>query len=166
MLFKDSYLRNIKISLCYHPTTVVLVDDNKDFLNHIINYLNCQNGETVGLFSNAYPCFNTYLTDGKEFIKSRLRPNKIMMNYIDYTLNNLAFRYSATLRIIGEGGAHTAMAKTVGLPLALGAIAILDGIIKERGCLMPFNVVWGKQILLQLEELGIQFAESTQQINN
>ena len=62
---------------------------NKDFLNHIINYLNCQNGETCGLFSNAYPCFNTHLTDGKEFIKSRLRPSNIMMNYVDYTLKNL-----------------------------------------------------------------------------
>ena len=90
----------------------------------------------------------------------------LMVHKIDYTLNNNQFKYAATLRIIGEGGAHTAMAKTVGLPLALGAIAILDGSIKERGCLMPFNVFWGKQILLQLEELGIQFIETTQQINN
>ena len=70
------------------------------------------------------------------------------------------------MRIIGEAGAHTAMAKTVGFPLALGAIAILDGSIKERGCLMPFNVIWGKQILLKLEELGIQFTEMIQQIND
>ena len=90
----------------------------------------------------------------------------LMVHKIDYTLNNNQFKYAATLRIIGEGGAHTAMAKTVGLPLALGAIAILDGSIKERGCLMPFNIFWGKQILLQLEELGIQFIETTQQINN
>jgi hypothetical protein len=90
----------------------------------------------------------------------------LMVHKIYYTLNNNQFKYVATLRIIGEGGAHTAMAKTVGLPLALGAIAILDGSIKERGCLMPFNVVWGKQILLQLEELGIQFIETIQQIHN
>jgi saccharopine dehydrogenase-like NADP-dependent oxidoreductase len=90
----------------------------------------------------------------------------LMVHKIDYTLNSNQFKYVATLRIIGDGGAHTAMAKTVGLPLALGAIAILDGSIKERGCLMPFNVIWGKQILLQLEELGIQFIETIQQIHN
>ena len=90
----------------------------------------------------------------------------LMVHKIDYLLNDNRFQYCATLRIIGEGGAHTAMAKTVGLPLALGAIAILDGSIGERGCLMPFNVHWGKQILLHLEELGIQFVEATQQINN
>ena len=90
----------------------------------------------------------------------------LMVHQIGYTLDNTQFKYLATLRIIGEGGAHTAMAKTVGLPLALGAIAILEGIIKERGCLMPFDAIWGKQILLQLEELGIKFTESTQQIIN
>ena len=62
---------------------------NKDFLNHIINYLNCQNSEIVSFFSNAYPCFNIYLDERKSFIKSRIRPNKIMINYIDYTLKQL-----------------------------------------------------------------------------
>lgn len=29
-------MRKIKISLCYHPTTVALIDDNKDFINHLV----------------------------------------------------------------------------------------------------------------------------------
>lgn len=29
-------MRKMKISLCYHPTTITLIDDNKDFINHLV----------------------------------------------------------------------------------------------------------------------------------
>lgn len=29
-------MRKIRISLCYHPTTIALIDDNKDFINHLL----------------------------------------------------------------------------------------------------------------------------------
>jgi len=62
---------------------------NSDFLNYIISYLNNKNCEVFGLFSNTYPCFNYYSSRGKELIKSRLRPNKYMRDYVDETLGNL-----------------------------------------------------------------------------
>lgn len=62
---------------------------NKDFLDHIINYLNCQDCEAFGLFSNAFTIFNAHSEEGKQFVRSRLRPNKIMRDYVDQTLNNL-----------------------------------------------------------------------------
>ena len=66
-----------------------LTNINKPFLVNIINYLNCQNCETFGLFSNAFPFFNIYTEEGKEFVRSRLRPNSFMNSYIDITLNEL-----------------------------------------------------------------------------
>lgn len=62
---------------------------NIDFLNNIISHLNSQNCETFGLFSNAFPCFNIYSQYGKNIIKSKLRPNKLMIDYIDITLNQV-----------------------------------------------------------------------------
>ena len=57
------------------------------------------------------------------------------------------------------------MAKTVGLPLALGAQAILKGQVLERGCLMPFNTTWGAMILEQLKDFDIVFDETTEQLD-
>ena len=62
---------------------------NTDFLIKIINYLNNQNCETFGLFSNAFTLFNKYSENGIKFIRSRLRPNKHMSDYVDVTLNDL-----------------------------------------------------------------------------
>ena len=62
---------------------------NTDFLKNIISYLNAHDCETFGLFSNAFPCFNFYSQKGKDIIKSKLRPNEYMRNYIDYTLSQL-----------------------------------------------------------------------------
>ncbi|NDA89338.1 MAG: hypothetical protein EBY20_00255 [Alphaproteobacteria bacterium] len=62
---------------------------NPSFLRNIINYFNSQNCETLGLFSNAFPSFNIYSQIGKELIKSRLRPNEYMRNYVDFTLNQI-----------------------------------------------------------------------------
>ncbi len=83
----------------------------------------------------------------------------VMIHKITYSLNQKRFCLYATLKVFGEGGAHTAMAKTVGLPLALGAQGILNGQITDRGCLMPFNTTWGAMILDQLKDLGIVFDE-------
>jgi len=65
------------------------ININKQFLINIINYLNCQNCETFGLFSNTFPFFNTYSEEGKNFVRSRLRPNSFMSSYVDVTLNEL-----------------------------------------------------------------------------
>ena len=62
---------------------------NPDFLRNIINYFNSHDCETLGLFSNAFPCFNVYSQIGKNFIKSRLRPSEYMRDYIDFTLNQI-----------------------------------------------------------------------------
>jgi hypothetical protein len=62
---------------------------NPDFLRNIVNYFNSHDCETLGLFSNAFTCFNVYSQSGKDIIKSRLRPNQYMREYVDFTLNQL-----------------------------------------------------------------------------
>ncbi len=89
----------------------------------------------------------------------------VMIHKIEYQLNQKKYCLYATLKVFGEGGAHTAMAKTVGLPLALGAQGILKGQILDRGCVMPFNTTWGSMILDQLKDLDIVFDETTVQVD-
>jgi saccharopine dehydrogenase-like NADP-dependent oxidoreductase len=54
---------------------------------------------------------------------------------------------------------HTAMAKTVGLPLALGVELVLSGNCPESGVVIPVSAYWYKQILPRLETMGIGFTE-------
>jgi hypothetical protein len=83
-IFNELNRRNGK-----HNYEDVSTNINANFLNSLISLLNSQNCETFGLFSNAFPCFNAYSQRGKELIKSKLRPNKLMSEYIDITLSQL-----------------------------------------------------------------------------
>jgi hypothetical protein len=55
--------------------------------------------------------------------------------------------------------AHSAMAKTVGWPIALGALHVLDGGVTERGVLLPTGREVYEVLLPQLEALGVRFSE-------
>jgi hypothetical protein len=51
------------------------------------------------------------------------------------------------------------MAKTVGLPVAIAALKILNGEIKNTGVLMPIDKRIYTPILKELEEYGVVFKE-------
>ena len=59
----------------------------------------------------------------------------------------------------GDNEFDTAMAKTVGLPLAIAAKFILADKIKSRGVLIPIAKEFYLPILNELENFGIKFSE-------
>jgi hypothetical protein len=60
---------------------------------------------------------------------------------------------------MGEGGDRTAMAKTVGLPLAMGVETFLTQSVIACGALVAFDKSWYLPILEKLEKQGIAFKE-------
>nr|WP_321355229.1 saccharopine dehydrogenase C-terminal domain-containing protein [uncultured Draconibacterium sp.] len=66
---------------------------------------------------------------------------------------------NSSLVVIGEPGAKTAMAKTVGLPLAVAAKLFLTGRLNQVGCLIPTQPDIYEPILNELESFGIKFTE-------
>mgnify|MGYP000992925033 CR=1 FL=1 len=54
----------------------------------------------------------------------------------------------------------TSMARTVGLPAAIGVRMILEGKIASRGVIIPVDPSIYEPILAELETLGIRFEES------
>ena len=60
---------------------------------------------------------------------------------------------------IGENQTYTAMAKTVGLPVAIAALKILNGDIKTPGVQRPITKEVYTPILKELENYGIVFKE-------
>ena len=65
----------------------------------------------------------------------------------------------ASLVTLGENAIQTAMAKTVGLPLAIAAKLLLHGKIKARGVVIPVTREIYEPILLDLKALGIELRE-------
>lgn len=83
----------------------------------------------------------------------------IMQHDIDYTVNAERKSLSSTLILKGDDAVHTAMAKTVGLPLAITALLILENKIALTGLHIPIVPEIYEQVLAALEEEGIVFEE-------
>ena len=65
----------------------------------------------------------------------------------------------ATMVCIGDDSRHTAMAKTVGLPVGIVALQILKGEITSPGVQMPIQKEVYDPVLKELETFGIVFHE-------
>jgi saccharopine dehydrogenase-like NADP-dependent oxidoreductase len=65
----------------------------------------------------------------------------------------------STLVVIGENSERTAMAKTVGLPLAMAVRRLIKGEIKLRGVQIPVMAEIYEPILKELTAYGITFEE-------
>jgi len=59
----------------------------------------------------------------------------------------------------GDDQTYTAMAKTVGIPVAIAAKMILNGKIKTPGVHIPITKEIYEPVLNELEDYGIQFNE-------
>ncbi|TKK66165.1 saccharopine dehydrogenase [Ilyomonas limi] len=83
----------------------------------------------------------------------------VMLHEIEYTLNNKPAIARSALIVKGKDNVHTAMAKTVGLPLGIAAKLILEGKIKETGLHIPVIPSIYEPVLEVLKEHGIAFYE-------
>jgi len=62
---------------------------DSEFIKNTIDWLNSKNNEVVGFMSNAYPFFNKFTEEGRNFLKLKLEPNSVMKQYIDSSLKEL-----------------------------------------------------------------------------
>jgi saccharopine dehydrogenase-like NADP-dependent oxidoreductase len=70
---------------------------------------------------------------------------------------------STVLKQIGEPEGYSAMAKTVGYPIAMAAQLIADGHIINHGLLLPVTQEFYQPILKSLADEGIEFKEKATQ---
>lgn len=83
----------------------------------------------------------------------------VMYHKFGYELNGKKHQIDATMVVEGEDQTYTAMAKTVGLPVAIATIAILNGTINSPGVQIPISKDIYAPILKELEAYGISFNE-------
>ncbi len=109
--------------------------------------------------------------DGLQFaIEKKLvlaTPDKdmiVMQHEIAYELENEKHEITSTLIVKGKDSIHTAMAKTVGLPLGIAAKLILNGTINLSGIHLPIVKEIYEPVLKELEANGVVFSEQIKNI--
>ena len=83
----------------------------------------------------------------------------VMQHQFEYLQSGEQKRLNSSLVVFGEDPRYTAMAKTVGLPVAIATKLILNGEIKSKGVKIPTTKDIYIPVLKELEENGINFIE-------
>jgi len=83
----------------------------------------------------------------------------IMQHEIEFEKKGRALKTISTLVLKGDDDVHTAMAKTVGLPLGIAAKFILSGTIALKGLHIPIAKEIYEPVLRELQNHGIIFKE-------
>jgi saccharopine dehydrogenase-like NADP-dependent oxidoreductase len=131
--------------------------DQDDDIMEKFSYLNLFSDEIIGL-PDATPaqCLQHILAK-KWTLTPEDRDMVIMYHKVGYRLNGAFHQTDATMVVLGEDSEVTAMAKTVGLPVAIAARLILQGAIQTPGVQIPISAEIYNPMLEELEQNGIGF---------
>jgi saccharopine dehydrogenase-like NADP-dependent oxidoreductase len=83
----------------------------------------------------------------------------LMQHKVNYEQDGQRKVLVSSLQVEGKDARHTAMAKTVGLPLAATCRHFLEGNLRSRGLLIPIDEEVYQRVLPEMESSGIRFHE-------
>jgi saccharopine dehydrogenase (NADP+, L-glutamate forming) len=101
-----------------------------------------------------------YLLETKLAMRPEDKDMIVMQHEIGYVSGGARMTRKSTLVVKGEDSLHTAMARTVGLPLGIAAKLLLEGKIGLRGVQIPVTPELYVPVLTELEKEGIKFVET------
>jgi len=163
-----SYREFTNLFLPYHPTDSVEIKlrlqlgiEQDDIMWDKLLELDLFNAKKIVGLKDATPAqiLEKILTDSWT-----LEPNDkdmiVMYHKFGYEINGVQKQIDSKMVCIGEDQTYTAMAKTVGLPVAIATLQILNGNIKTPGVQLPITKEVYDPILNELESFGIHFKET------
>lgn len=161
-----TYRQFLNSFLAYNPYDSVelklrayLKMEHDDPAIQLIEWLGLFKNDPVGL-PNATPA---QILQKRMEEKMSLEPGDkdmiVMWHKAGFEVNGEKREINSSLVVLGDDQTHTAMSKTVGLPLGISAKLILNGTIKIKGARLPIHEEIYEPILKELEELGINFNE-------
>ena len=162
-----SYRQFTNSFLPYHPTDSVEIKlrlnlkiDQDDVVWDKLMELDIFNPNRIVGLKNATPAqiLEKILTD-KWTLQPEDKDMIVMYHKFGYEINGVKKQIDSKMVCIGDDQTYTAMAKTVGLPVAMATLQILNGNIKTPGVQLPIRKEVYLPILKELEELGIIFNE-------
>ncbi|WP_133994370.1 saccharopine dehydrogenase C-terminal domain-containing protein [Dinghuibacter silviterrae] len=98
-----------------------------------------------------------FALETKLTLKEHDRDMVVMLHEIEYREQGGVKTIASSLVVEGTDATHTAMAKTVGLPLGIAAMLLLEGRLKLRGLHIPTLPDIYTPVLERLEREGIAF---------
>jgi saccharopine dehydrogenase-like NADP-dependent oxidoreductase len=164
-----SYRQYVNSFLPYHPTDsveikmrLILKIDQDDIMWDKLLELDLFNRDKKVGLKNATPAQIlekilseswTLQPDDKDMI--------VMYHKFGYEINGKKEQIDSKMVCIGEDQTYTAMAKTVGLPVAMATLLILNGTITTPGVQLPIRKEVYLPILKELEEYDVVFHEQS-----
>ena len=162
-----TYKEFVNLFLPYSPTDSVALKlrhnlkiDQDDLMWGKLEELDLFNIEkTIGI-KNASPAMalQKILMD-QWTLQPKDKDMIVMYHKFGYEVNGVKKQIDSNMVLIGEDQTNTAMAKTVGLPVAIAALKILNGVIKNPGVQLPIHEEVYTPILEELKQYGVLFQE-------
>ncbi len=162
-----SYREFVNSFLPYHPTDsveikmrlILKIDQDDSMWDKLLELDLFNRDKKVGL-KNATPAqiLEKILTDSWA-LQPKDKDMIVMYHKFGYELNGKKEQIDSKMVCIGEDQTYTAMAKTVGLPVAMATLLILNGKIKTPGVQLPIREEVYLPILKELEEYGVVFKD-------
>ena len=162
-----SYRQFVNSFLPYHPTDsveikmrLILKIDQDDIMWDKLLELDLFNPKKKIGLKNATPAqiLEKILTDSWT-LQYNDKDMIVMYHKFGYELNGKKLQIDSKMVCMGDDQTYTAMAKTVGLPVAMATLLILNGKIKTYGVQLPIREEVYLPILKELEEYGVVFKE-------
>ena len=162
-----SYRQFVNSFLPYHPTDsveikmrlILKIDQDDSMWDKLLELDLFNPNKKVGL-KDATPAqiLEKILKDSWT-LQPKDKDMIVMYHKFGYELNGKKEQIDSKMVCIGEDQTYTAMAKTVGLPVAMATLLILNGKIKTPGVQLPIREEVYLPILKELEEYGVVFKE-------
>jgi saccharopine dehydrogenase-like NADP-dependent oxidoreductase len=162
-----SYREFVNLFLPYHTTDSIEIKlrhqlkiDQDDVMWDKLVELDIFNPNKIIGLKNATPAqaLEKILTDSWT-LQTNDKDMIVMYHKFGYEINGQRKQIDATMVCIGDDQTYTAMAKTVGLPVAMATLQILNGNIKTPGVQLPIKKEVYEPILRELEDYGVVFHE-------
>lgn len=162
-----SYREFVNLFLPYSPTDSVelkmryyLKIDQDDIMWGKLLELNLFDDSKKIPLKNATPAqILQYILEDSWTLKEHEKDMIVMYHKFGYELDGKKKQIDANMVVLGENRTYTAMSKTVGLPVAIATLQILNGKITTSGVQIPISKQVYKPILEELHTHGIEFKE-------
>jgi saccharopine dehydrogenase-like NADP-dependent oxidoreductase len=162
-----SYRQFVNSFLPYHPTDsveiktrlILKIDQDDSMWDKLLELDLFSREKKVGL-KNATPAqiLEKILSDSWT-LQPKDKDMIVMYHKFGYELNGKKEQIDSKMVCIGEDQTYTAMSKTVGLPVAMATLLILNGKITTPGVQLPIRKEVYLPILKELEQYDVVFKE-------
>jgi len=131
--------------------------DSEDFKK--IEWLGLFSDTIIGLDNLTPAQFLQKIAESKLSLDSNDKDMVVMQHQFEYLIDDSTNVLHSSLIVFGDNQINTAMAKTVGLPVAISVKLILSGAINLSGVKIPTSKDIYLPVLNELEDNGITFIE-------